>query len=191
MNWRLTQTPYSNRLVNLLRSGDLPRQKTCNATTMQLFNGSNAPLKRFFPDEKSLICSRLFTQPPRGIFSKRSGVVPYSEGQRFFLYKAFKLDKNPRTFTTQVFQPRQTIHSFPGEQVNNGREENCSFFENFSSQFSEKMFKREIFNKRGIIKLPRIKRFAFATRLPAGKWPSVRFAIQRTNKNSKLVAVSR
>jgi DNA-binding NarL/FixJ family response regulator len=32
---------------------------------------------------------------------------------------------------------------------------------------------------------------AFATRLPAGKWPSVRFAIQRTNKNSKLVAISR
>ena len=36
-----------------------------------------------------------------------------------------------------------------------------------------------------------IKRFAFATRLPAGKWPSVRFAIQLTNKNSKLVAISR
>jgi DNA-binding NarL/FixJ family response regulator len=33
--------------------------------------------------------------------------------------------------------------------------------------------------------------FAFATRFPVGKWPSVRFAIQRTNKNSKLVAISR
>src|SRR6266566_8210218 len=39
------------------------------------------------------------------------GCPPHSEGQRFFLYKAFKLDKNPRTFTTQVFQPRQAIHS--------------------------------------------------------------------------------
>ena len=65
------------------------------------------------------------------------------------------------------------------------------FLRTFSSQFSEKMFKRGIFNKKGIIKLPRIKRFAFATRFPAGKWPSVRFAIQRTNKNSKLVAISR
>ncbi len=132
--------------------------------------------------------------------------VPYPEGHGFFLYKAFKLDKNPRTFTTQVFQPRQAIHSnfwpkrnpfgnfiplFPGEQMSNGREENCSFFENFSSQFSEKMFKRGIFNKRGIIKLPRIKRFAFVTRFPVGKWPSVRFAIELTNKNSKLVAISR
>jgi len=91
--------------------------------------------------------------------------------------------------------------------MNNGREENCSFFENFSSQFSEKMFKRRIFNKRAIIKLARIKRFVFATRvlvtagkivtceiatvLIAGKWPSVRFAIQRTNKTSKLVAIIR
>src|SRR4029453_15971374 len=33
--------------------------------------------------------------------------------------------------------------------------------------------------------------FAFSTRFPVGKWPSVRFAIQRTNKNSKLVAISR
>jgi hypothetical protein len=40
------------------------------------------------------------------------------------------------------------------------------FFENLSSQFSEKMLKGAIFNKRGIIKLPRIKRFALATRLP-------------------------
>ena len=75
--------------------------------------------------------------------------------------------------------------------MNNGREENCSFFENFSSQFSEKMFKRGIFNKRGIIKLPRIERFAFVAPFPVGKWPSVRFAIQRTNKNSKLIAISR
>jgi hypothetical protein len=29
------------------------------------------------------------------------------------------------------------------------------------------------------------------TRLPVGKWPSVTFAIQETNKNSKLVAISR
>jgi hypothetical protein len=57
-------------------------------------------------------------------------------------------------------------------------------FENFSSQFSEKMFKRGIFNRRGIIKLPRITRFAFVTRFPVGKWPSVRFAIQLTNKTS-------
>ena len=64
-------------------------------------------------------------------------------------------------------------------------------FEIFSSQFSEKMFKRGIFNKRGIIKLPRIKRFAFVTRFPFGKWPSVRFAIQRRNKNSKLLATIR
>ena len=64
--------------------------------------------------------------------------------------------------------------------VNNGQEENCSLFETFFSQFLEKMLRRGW-----------IERFAFVTRLPAGKWPSVRFAIQRTNKNSKLVAVSR
>ena len=65
------------------------------------------------------------------------------------------------------------------------------FFENFSSQFSEKMFNGEFLTKEEIIKLPRIKRFAFVTRFPVGKWPSVRFAIQLTNKNSKLVAISR
>jgi hypothetical protein len=121
------------------------------------------------------------------------------EGHRFFLYKAFKPDKNPRHLRHKVFQPRQAIHSnfwpkrnpfgnFPGEQVNNGREENCSFFENVSSQCSEKMFKRGIFNKRGIIKLPRIKRFAFVTRFPVGEWSSVRFTIQLTNKTSQLFA---
>ena len=77
------------------------------------------------------------------------------------------------------------------ELYSNGREENYSFFENFSSQFSEKMFKRGIFNKRGIIKLTRIKRFAFATRFPVGKWPSVRFATQLINKSSELVAINR
>src|SRR5262249_52730065 len=92
----------------------------------------------------------------------------------------------------KMFQPRQAIDPnfwpkpnpfgnfipiFSGEQVNNRREENCSFFENFSSQFSEKMLKRGIFNRRGIIKLPRINSFAFATRFPVGKWPSVMFAI--------------
>ena len=80
---------------------------------------------------------------------------------------------------------------FPGEQVNNGREENCSFFENFSSQFLEKMLKRGFLTKTGITKLTRVKRFTFATRLPAGKWPSVRFAVQLANKNSKLDAISR
>jgi hypothetical protein len=136
---------------------------------------------------------------PLGEFlSKDQGALP-TRKPRFFLYKAFKSVKTARSFTTQVLQPRQAIHSnfwpkrnpfgnfipiFPWEQVNNGREENCSFFEHFSSQFSEKMFKRRIFNKRGIIKLPRIKRFAFATRFPVGKWPSVRFAIQLTNKTS-------
>jgi hypothetical protein len=69
--------------------------------------------------------------------------------------------------------------------------ENGSLFDTFFSQFLEKMFKRGIFNKRGITKLTRVKRFAFATRLPAGKWPCVRFAIQLTNKNSKLVTISR
>jgi hypothetical protein len=29
------------------------------------------------------------------------------------------------------------------------------------------------------------------TRFPVGKWPSVSFAIELTNKNSKLVAISR
>jgi len=136
--------------------------------------------------------------------AKKSGSVPYPEGHRFFLYKAFKLDKNPRHLrhrcSNQATNPNfwakrnpfgNFIPLFPGEQVNNGREENCSFFENFSSQFSEKMFKQGIFNKRGIIKLTRIKRFAFVTRFPIGKWPSVRFAIQLTNKTSQLLAAIR
>lgn len=53
------------------------------------------------------------------------------------------------------------------------------------------MFKRGIFNKKGNIKLPRIKIFAFATRFSVGKWPSVRFATQLINKNSELVAIIR
>ena len=57
--------------------------------------------------------------------------------------------------------------------------------------FLEKVLKGGFLTKTGITKLPRIKRFAFATRLPVGKWLSVRFAIQLTNKNSKLVAISR
>ena len=57
--------------------------------------------------------------------------------------------------------------------------------------FWRRCLKRGFLTKTGITKLTRVKRFAFATRLPAGKWPSVRFAIQRTNKNSKLVAISR
>ncbi|PYL71604.1 MAG: hypothetical protein DMF26_18885 [Verrucomicrobia bacterium] len=105
-----------------------------------------------------------------------------------------------------MFQPRQAIHSnfwpkrnlfanfiplFPREQVDNGREENCSFFENFAPPFPEKMLKGGILNKRGIIKLPWIKSFAFATRFAVGKWPSVRFAIQPTNKTSEFLATTR
>ena len=37
---------------------------------------------------------------------------------------------------------------------------------------------------------PGIKRFAFASRFPVCKWPSVRFAIQLTNKIEELVAVT-
>jgi hypothetical protein len=105
-----------------------------------------------------------------------------------------------------VVQPREAIHSnfwpkrnllanfiplFPREQVDSGRKENCSFFENFAPPFSEKTFKGEIFNKRGIITLPWIKSFAFVTRLAVGKWPSVRFAIQLTNKTSQFLATIR
>ncbi len=146
----------------------------------------------------------MFTQPPRGDFGRKIGARPLTTKQ-IFLYKAFKPINTPCHLRHRLFQPRQAIHSnfwpkrnlfgsfiplFPWEQVDNGREENCSLFETFSSQFLEKMLKRGFLTKTGITKLPRIKRFAFATRLP-GKWPSVRFAIQRTNKNSKLVAISR
>jgi hypothetical protein len=136
---------------------------------------------------------------------KNQGVSPTRKATDFFFTKRSNSIKIRTTYDTGV--PIQASNSFeflaeaesfgdfiplfPGEQVNNGREENCSFFENFSSQFSEKMFKRGIFNKRGIIKLTRIKRFAFVTRFPVGKWPSVSFAIELTNKNSKLVAISR
>jgi hypothetical protein len=130
--------------------------------------------------------------------AKRSGDRPLPEVTDFFLYKAFKFAKTPRhlrqgvsTQASDSFEFLADAESFwelhsaiSGGQVNNGQEENCSFFENFPSQFSEKMFKRGIFNKRGIIKLPRIKSFAFATRFPVGKWPSVRFAIQLTNRTS-------
>src|SRR5436309_8774310 len=144
----------------------------------------------------------MFSQPPRGIVAKKSGIIPYPEGHRFFLYKAFKLDKNPSHLRhrcsnpgkqfIRTFVPKRNLFGnfiplFPWEQVDNGREENCSFFENFSSQFSEKMLKAGIFNNRGIIKLPRINRFAFATLLAVDIGPSVRFAIQRTHKNSTLV----
>jgi hypothetical protein len=88
--------------------------------------------------------------------------------------------------SSENFTPR-----FPREQADNGREENYSLFENFSSQFSEKMLKAGIFNKRGIIKPLRIKRFAFTTRFPVREWPSVRFAIQLTNKTEELVAIIR
>ena len=137
--------------------------------------------------------------------SKNQGSSPTRKATDFFFTKRSNSIKIRATYDTGV--PIQASNSFeflaeaesfwniiplfPWEQVNNGREENCSFFENFSSQFSEKMFKRGIFNKRGISKLPRIKRFAFVTRFPVGKWPSVRFAIQRTNKNSKLLATIR
>jgi hypothetical protein len=75
--------------------------------------------------------------------------------------------------------------------VENAREESCLLFDTFSSQFWEKMLEREFLTKTAITKLSRIKRFAFGIRLSATKWPSVRFAIQLTNNNSKLVAISR
>jgi len=136
---------------------------------------------------------------------KNQGVSPTRKATDFFFTKRSNSIKIRATYDTGV--PTQASKSFEFlaeagsfwelHSTNSGgageqwMRRELFIFENFSSQFSEKMFKRGIFNKRGIIKLPRIKRFAFATRLSAGKWPSVRFAIQRTNKNSKLVAVSR
>src|SRR6266550_4837985 len=66
-----------------------------------------------FSRRKSLICSRLFTQPPRGLCAKKSRSVPYPEGHRFFLYKAFKLDKNPRNLRYRCSNPgKQFIRIF-------------------------------------------------------------------------------
>ena len=163
---------------------------------------TSTSLRELFPTRIPDLFTPVHTIP-WGFVRQRIRERPYPERRRFFLYKAFKLDKNPRHLRHRCSNPGKQfirifgrsgilfIPLFPGEQVNNGREENCSFFENFSSQFSEKMFKRGNFNKKRNYHAARIKRFAFVTRFPVGKWPSVRFAIQRTNKNSKLVAVSR
>src|ERR1700751_6110893 len=90
----------------------------------------------------------------------------------FFFTKRLNLLKLRAAYTTQVLQPRQAILSnfwlkrkafgtfiplFSWEKVDNEREENCAFFENFAATFPEKRFKVGIFNKRGIIRLPRIK----------------------------------
>ena len=146
--------------------------------------------------------TRVHITPLGSVAPKNQGVFPTRKSTYFFFTKR----SNPikiRATTTQVFQSRQAIHSnfWPKRNpfhsaISGGAGEQRTrrelfIFENFSSRFSEKMFKRGIFNKRGIIKLPRITRFAFVTRFPVGKWPSVRFAIQRTNKNSKLVAINR
>jgi hypothetical protein len=89
--------------------------------------------------------------------SYHSGVdhIPLPESHRFFLYKAFKPAKTARHFTKQVFQPRQM-----------DEKRIVHFFENFSSQLPKKMLKGGFLTKRGIIKLPRIKRFALRLGFP-------------------------
>ena len=70
-----------------------------------------------------------------------------------------------------------------------------NFFRNFDPPFPEKMVKGrfgklgDVCKRRNYEDNPWIKRFAFATRFPVCKWPSVGFAIQLTNKTSELVAI--
>jgi hypothetical protein len=53
---------------------------------------------------------------------------------------------------------------FRGKRWTTDEKRIVHFLRNFAPPFPQKMLKEGIFNKRGIIKPPRIKRFAFATR---------------------------
>jgi hypothetical protein len=146
-----------------------------------------------------------FLATPGDRLPKNSGIVAIRNANLFSL-QAVETSLKITPLRAQVFQPGSS-NSFEilrvaesfwklystifSEAVENAREENCSLFDTFSSQFLQMMLEREFLSKTAITKLSRIKSFAFGTRLSATKWPSVRFAIQLTNKNSKLVAISR
>ena len=72
-------------------------------------------------------------------FELKKAISPYLEGYRFFLYKTFKPGKNPRHLRYRCSNPREAIHSSFRRKRNP--------FGNCPSQFSEKMFKRGLFNK--------------------------------------------
>src|SRR4029077_5406547 len=116
--------------------------------------------------------------PLGGFAPKNQGASPTRNANLFFFTSRGNLTKDSRHLEHRCSNPDQAIPSkfwqspnllgnliplFPKELVDNGREEDCSLFETFSSQFLEKMLKGGFLTKRGITKLPRIKRFAFAT----------------------------
>ena len=125
-------------------------------------------LRNIFPT-KMLICSRLFAQPPRGFGAKKSGGVPDPEGHRFFLYKAFKLDKNPRHLRHRCSNPGKPfirifgrsgilfIPLFPGEQVNKGREENYSFLRTSLRSFRRRCLSGEFLTEEELSSCPGLR----------------------------------
>src|SRR6266481_4233093 len=92
--------------------------------------------------------------------------VPYPERHRSFLYKAFKLDKNPRHVRHRCSSPgKQFIRIFgrtgilfiplcPGEQVNNGREENYSFLRTSLRSFRRRCLNGEFLTEEELSSCP-------------------------------------
>jgi hypothetical protein len=90
-------------------SRNLPGQKTLIPYDVTILTAATRLLRSNFPT-KNLICSHLFTEPPRGIVAKKSGSVPYQKATDFFFTKRSNPIKIRATYDTGV--PTQASNSF-------------------------------------------------------------------------------